>query len=59
MKRTCVQKVMNDRIAITNKVATEKRMLVGGKSPAKADSGDKRPNLVAQQIKDSNVSEIF
>jgi len=57
-KKECVQKVLKERIAATNRVKTEKRMASLNR-PRTATVAAKHPNLVAQQLKDSNVAHIF
>jgi len=50
--------VLKERIAATNRVKTEKRMASLNR-PRTATVAAKHPNLVAQQLKDSNVAHIF
>lgn len=57
-KKECIQKVLKERVAATNRVKTEKRMALMNR-PRTGNVDSKHPNLVAQQIKDSNVAEIF
>jgi hypothetical protein len=55
-KKECIQKVLMERIAATNRVKTEKRM---AQRPSTGKVDAKHPDLVAQQLKDSNVADIF